>query len=421
VRVLVLNCGSSSVKFQLIETSLEQIERDTDRRLCRGSIEKIGAAAALVSLDVPDHEPHSETEEILDHRAAISHVVNLLTSPAHGVIRDRSEIDAVGHRIVHGGEHFSHSVLIDEDVATKIRGCIELAPLHNPSNLRGYSVAKERFPDVPHCAVFDTAFHQTIPPHAYLYGVPRVLHRRHGIRRYGFHGTSHAYCARRLQALTGSPISESRVLTAHLGNGCSITAIDHGKSVETSMGFTPLEGLLMGTRSGDIDPAAILHVMGKEELRLSEATALLNKHSGLLGVSGLSNDMRELIEASDGGDANAALAIRMFCHRLKKYIGAYAAVMGGIDHLVFTGVIGEHAAPVRAQTLEGMEFLGVELDRDQNAATFPGKERRISTAASRAQVWIIPTDEERVIARDTVRCIEGKMPAPQPAVPSAGD
>jgi acetate kinase len=410
MRVLVLNCGSSSVKFQLIETSLEAIERREDRRLAKGSVEKIGSAASIVTLDVPGRARHQVTPEILEHREAIDRVVGLLTDPEIGVVVGVGEIDAVGHRVVHGGEKFSTSTLIDDEVLDEIKGCIELAPLHNPANIRGYAIAKQIFPGIPHCAVFDTAYHQTMPPHAYLYGLPRVLHRRHGIRRYGFHGTSHRYCARCVEMVTGIPTAELRIVTVHLGNGCSIAAIDHGRSVDTSMGFTPLEGLLMGTRSGDLDPAVILHVIGKEELRLSEATTLLNKHSGLLGVSGLSNDMRELIEAADAGDENAALAIRMFTYRLKKYIGAYAAAMGGVDHLVFTGGIGENSPLVRAESTRGLEFMGLRLDAERNGDAGATGERRISSDDSRVQVHVIPADEELVIARDTVRCIEQVIP-----------
>jgi acetate kinase len=408
MKVLVLNCGSSSVKFQLIETSLEAIESNSDRLLAKGGVEKIGAAAAIVTLDVPGRERHRETPEILEHREAIGCVVRLLTDPEVGVVKDKAEIEAVGHRVVHGGEKFAASTIINDEVAENIKECIELAPLHNPANIRGYIISHQFFPDVPHCAVFDTAFHQTMPEHAYLYAIPRVLHRSLGVRRYGFHGTSHRYVARQVERIVGKPLAELRVITAHLGNGCSITAIDGGKSVDTSMGFTPLEGLIMGTRSGDIDAAAVLHVIGKQELRLSEANAMLNKHSGLLGISGRSNDMRELTEAAlNEDDRAAALAIEMFAYRLKKYIGSYGAAMGGIDHLVFTGGIGENSVLVREKACDGLEFMGVRLDPKRNADTETRGERVISADDSTATIHVIPTNEELVIARDTVRCIEG--------------
>lgn len=412
MKILVLNCGSSSVKFQLIETSLELIEQRADRLIAKGSVEKIGSSHAIVTFDVPGRERHRETPEILEHRVAIERVARLLCDPEHGVIGDPKEIDGVGHRVVHGGEKFANSTLINDRVLHEMKECIELAPLHNPANIRGYTVARQIFPDIPHVAVFDTAFHQTMPPHSYLYALPRVIHRRHGVRRYGFHGTSHRYCAYRIEKITGVDREELRIITAHLGNGCSACAIDHGKSLDTTMGFTPLEGLIMGTRSGDIDPAAVLHVIAKEELRLSEANTLLNKHSGLLGISGISNDMRELQTAAAKGNEDAQLAIDMFCYRLKKYIGAYAAAMGGVDHLVFTGGIGENSALIRERSVDGLAFMGLEIDPARNADPEARGERQISMATSRAKIWVIPTDEELVIARDTVRCIVGVIPPP---------
>lgn len=409
MKVLVLNCGSSSVKFQLIETSLEAIQQMSDQLLAKGSVEKIGSSAAIVTFEVPGRERHRETPEILEHREAIERVARLLTDPQIGVIGDTRDIDAVGHRVVHGGEQFACSVLIDDEVLGKIRECIELAPLHNPANIRGYVVAKQIFPDIPHCAVFDTAFHQTIPPHAYLYALPRVIYRRHGVRRYGFHGASHRYCTYRVEKITGVPREQLKIITAHLGNGCSITAIDGGRSIDTSMGFTPLEGLVMGTRTGDIDPAVILHIMAKEELTLGEASTLLNKHSGLLGLSGISNDMRELQAAAQRGDENAALAIEVFCYRLRKYIGGYVAALGHVDHLVFTGGIGENSALVRAKACEGLGVMGIELDPARNEDPSARGERVISSDRSRVTVHVIPTNEELVIARDTVRCIEGVL------------
>jgi acetate kinase len=408
MKILVLNCGSSSVKFQLIETSLEAIEKNEDRLLAKGGVEKIGAAAAIVTFDVPGRDRHRETPEILEHREAIACVARLLTDAEVGVVKDKTEIRAVGHRVVHGGEKFATSMIITDEVTEKIKECIELAPLHNPANIRGYIISHQFFPDVPHCAVFDTAFHQTMPEHAYLYAIPRVLHRSLGVRRYGFHGTSHRYVARQVELIAGRPQSELKVITAHLGNGCSITAIHGGKSVDTSMGFTPLEGLIMGTRSGDIDAAAVLHVIGKQELRLSEANAMLNKHSGLLGISGRSNDMRELTEAVlEENDKAAALAIEMFAYRLKKYIGGYAAAMGGVDHLAFTGGIGENSDIVREKACAGLEFMGLRIDLKRNTDSEAKGNRVISADDSPGTIHVIPTNEELVIARDTVRCIEG--------------
>jgi len=406
--VLVLNSGSSSVKFQLIRTSLEDIDRGSEQKLARGNIEKIGMTTAKVTFQAEGRPPVRETPVILEHRVAIERVLTLLTDPDHGIIRDRAEINAVGHRVVHGGEKFSTSQVITPEVHQEIIECIDLAPLHNPHNVRGYEIAHDLLPDVPHVAVFDTAFHQSMPEHAYLYGLPMVLYRRHGIRRYGFHGTSHRYLTWRMEKHLGRPREEFNVITVHLGNGCSAAAVQRGRSIDTTMGFTPLEGLIMGTRSGDLDPAVILHVMAKEELTLHEANTLLNKHSGLIGVSGVSNDMRELIKEAQKGNRSAQTAIDLFCYRLKKYIGAYYGILGGADAVAFTGGIGENAALIRERSCDGLEALGIKIDPERNQAV-NGKEGRISTDDSRVGVYIIPTDEELVIARDTVRAVEGKL------------
>ena len=406
--VLVLNCGSSSVKFQLIRTSLEDIEAGTEEKLGRGIIGKIGMTTATVAFEAEGRPPVRETPVILEHRVAIERVLSLLTDPNVGVIKDRSEIGAVGHRVVHGGEKFAQSQLITEEVLREIVECIELAPLHNPHNVRGYEIARELLPDVPHVAVFDTAFHQTVPEHAYLYGLPMVLYRRHGIRRYGFHGSSHRYLTARMERLLGRPRTEFNLITCHLGNGCSVTAVQHGRSIDTSMGFTPLEGLVMGTRSGDLDPAVILHVMAKEELTLHEANTLLNKHSGLIGVSGISNDMRELIKEAQRGDQHAQTAIDLFCYRLKKYISAYYGVLGGADAVVFAGGIGENAAVVRERSCDGLESLGMIMDPKRNEE-LNGREGRISTDDSPVGIYVVLTDEEMVIARDTARAIAGNL------------
>jgi len=408
VNVLVLNCGSSSVKYQLIETSLELIERNADRVLAKGSVERIGTASALHTYEPAGRDKATESGEILEHRQAVAAILALLTDAERGVVSAPEEIAAVGHRMVHGGEKFSQSVLITADVERGIQECCELAPLHNPHNLRGYQAAKRILPHAPHAAVFDTAYHQTMPAHAYLYGLPYVLYQRHQIRRYGFHGTSHRYVGWRSAALLGRPREQTRLVTCHLGNGASMCAIEHGRSIDTSMGFTPLEGLLMGSRCGDIDPSVVFHVMHKEDLSEQQATALLNKHSGLYGVSGLSNDMRELLAAEADGNARARLAIELFCYRIRKYVGAYAAAMGGMDAVIFTGGIGENAPSIRERALAGLGFLGLEVDAAANAA-LRGREGEFSTPGSRVKALVIPTNEELLIARDTVRVMAGAL------------
>lgn len=407
MKVLVLNCGSSSVKFQLIETSLERIEKNNEIKLAIGLIEKIGMSASIIKFDAKDKPAHKSSAVILEHHKAIEKIIELLTHPELGVIKDKSEIEAVGHRVVHGGETFTKSTLVNDEVLAHVRECIELAPLHNPANVLGYEISKRQLPDIPHAIVFDTSFHQSMPDYAFMYGLPYVLYKRHAIRRYGFHGTSHRYLTFRLERLLGKKREQFKNITVHLGNGCSIAAVAHGKSVDTSMGFTPLEGLLMGTRSGDLDPAVVLHIMSQEDIGLHETNSMLNKHSGLIGISGVSNDMRELIAESDKGNDRARLAIDMFCYRLKKYIASYIGVLGGCDAIAFTGGIGENAAIVRAKSLEGLECMGVKIDAAANEATKGGKEGEISAAGAAIRTFIVPTDEELVIARDTVRCIEG--------------
>ena len=406
MNVLVLNCGSSSVKYQLIDTSLELIESNADRVLARGSVERIGSGSALHTYEPAGQDKTSESAEILEHRHAIAQILKLLADPERGVVKSPGDIAAIGHRMVHGGEKFAQSVLMTPEVERGIQDCCELAPLHNPHNLRGYLAAKKILPHAPHAAVFDTAYHQTMPQHAYLYGLPYVLYQRHQIRRYGFHGTSHRYVGWRSATLLGRPREETRLVTCHLGNGASVCAIARGKSVDTSMGFTPLEGLLMGTRTGDLDPSVVFHIMHKEDLTEQQVTALLNKHSGLYGVSGLSNDMRELLAAEADGNPRARLAIDMFCYRIAKYIGAYAAAMGGVDAVIFTGGIGENAPAIRERSLRGLEFMGVRVDPARNDA-LRGKEGEISTADSAVKALVIPTNEELLIARDTVRVMAG--------------
>ncbi|HJR09675.1 MAG TPA: acetate kinase [Pyrinomonadaceae bacterium] len=413
MNVLVLNCGSSSVKFQLIATDLERIAGNTDKRLARGGVERIGGEA-IITLQVEGREAQRSTAPLRDIRSAVELILRWATSESSGIteVRSVADVHAVGHRVVHGGERFKHSVLINEEVLRGIEDCIDLAPLHNPANLKGITAARDVFgAGLAQAAVFDTAFHQTIPDYAYLYALPYQLYRRYRVRRYGFHGTSHRYVAYRYRQLRGIERAATNVITLHLGNGCSVAAIRAGNSVDTSMGMTPLEGLVMGTRSGDIDPAIIDYVAAKEGLSAQEVETLLNKQSGLLGISGLTNDMRELLdEAHENDDRRARLAIEIFCYRARKYIGAYLAALDGADAVVFTGGIGENSAEVRARICDGLRWLGVELDAERNAAHRNGVEGLISADTSRLAVYVIPTDEELLIARDTVRCVHG---APQ--------
>src|SRR5208337_3481365 len=408
MKILVLNCGSSSIKFQLIATDVEMIAANADRCIAKGSVERIGTDEAVLHLTVPPNPEQSLTAEMLDHQAALSRAIQALKEAK--VLADISQIEAVGHRVVHGGEHFSASVIIDENVEKAIQQCSDLAPLHNPHNLQGYLVARKLMPQVPQVAVFDTAFHQTMPPKAYLYGLPYTYYRRYGIRRYGFHSPSHRYVAFRCREMLGKAKGEANLITAHLGNGCSITAIEKGKSIDTSMGFTPLEGLLMGTRCGDIDPSIILYLMSKDELNFHDMSTLLNRFSGLYGISEQSNDMRELIAAAAKEDKQCQVAIDAFCYRLRKYIGAYTASLGHVDGLVFTGGIGENAPLVREKACQGLAELGYEIDPARNNEAV-GKTSEISTDSSRIRIMVIPTNEELLIARDTFRVIRG-LPIP---------
>lgn len=410
MNVLVQNCGSSSVKFQLIATDLEQIANNSDRRLARGSIERIGGEA-IVSLQATGHDPKRSTATLRDMRAAVELMIRWSCSEESGItdIQSIADIHAVGHRVVHGGERFTHSVLITDEVLRGIEDCIDLAPLHNPTNIKGILAAREVFGSgLPEVAVFDTAFHQTLPEHAYLYAIPYQLYRRHRIRRYGFHGTSHRYVAYRYRQLRGIARDATNLITLHLGNGCSVAAIRAGNSVDTSMGLTPLEGLVMGTRSGDLDPAIVDFVAAKEGLSSHDVETLLNKQSGLLGISGLTNDMRELLaEARENNDRRARLAIEIFCYRARKYIGAFLAAVGGADAIVFTGGIGENSAEIRTMICSGLEWMGVVLDAERNVAHYGGQEGLITKDDSPVAAYVIPTDEELLIARDTVRCVRG--------------
>lgn len=408
MNILVLNAGSSSMRFQLIRTDEEHMANDCDERLAKGTVSRIGGEAVL-DFQAGSAPASRRALPIRDHRQAIDAVMSWLIDPESGVpIGGLGDIDAVGHRVVHGGERFSRSVLLDDGVMRGIEATIDLAPLHNPHNLKGIQAARQAFgPAIPQAAVFDTSFHSSLPEHAYLYAIPYSLYRRHGVRRYGFHGTSHRYVAYRYRKLTGTAREATRLITLHLGNGCSACAIAGGVSVDTSMGFTPLEGLVMGTRSGDIDPAILEFIQAKEGLTLPEIDSLLNKQSGLLGVSGLTHDMRDLLaEEREHGDRRARLAIEIFCYRARKYIGAYLAALGGADAVVFTGGIGENSPEIRSRIARGLEWMGLEIDIDANAATHGGAEGRISRPDARLAAWVIPTDEELLIARDTLRLVK---------------
>ncbi len=412
MNILVLNCGSSSLKFQIIRTDLELIEKAADVRLARGVLERIGSET-LITHQSGDNPAVKEAQPLRDHHAALDFVLRWIVSPESRIdtIQSLADIHGVGHRVVHGAEKFNVSALIDDAVLKGIEDCIDLAPLHNPANLKGIHAALRLLgPGVPQVAVFDTSFHSTMPETAYLYAIPYQLYRRHKIRRYGFHGTSHRYVAYRYRQLTGKKKEETNLITLHLGNGCSVCAIREGKSVDTSMGLTPLEGLVMGTRSGDLDPGVIEYLSHKEGMSLDEIDALLNKQSGLLGLSGLTNDMRELLEEEkEHQDRRAKLAIDIFCRRARKYIGAYLAQMGGADALIFTGGIGENSPVIRKRIYENLEWFGIETDDRANAEICDGKEGDISKPSSRIRVFVIPTNEELLIARDTVRCINSKQ------------
>lgn len=412
MNILVLNCGSSSVKFQLIATDLEQIDRKEDKRLARGVVERIGGEA-VITLEVEGKEKRRLTAPLKDIRATVDYIVRWAASESSDVdeVQSIADIHAVGHRVVHGGEQFTRSVLITDEVLNGIEDMIELAPLHNPANVKGIQAARDIFGlGLPQVAVFDTAFHQTLPEKAYLYAVPYQFYRRHKIRRYGFHGTSHRYVAYRYREIRGLKREETNIITLHLGNGCSAAAIRSGNSIDTSMGMTPLEGLVMGTRSGDIDPAILDYLADKEGFSMREIEGMLNKQSGLIGISGLTNDMRELLaEANENNDRRARLAIELFCYRARKYIGAYLAAMNGADGILFTGGIGENAAEIRQRICDGLQWMGIELDTAKNEKMTGRREGIISADKSRVAVYVIPTDEELLIARDTVRCVRGKL------------
>jgi acetate kinase len=398
MNILVINAGSSSLKYQLFDMKDESV-------LAKGRIERIGMESAILTHE-PEGKPEvREVSEILEHTAAIRKVRQMLEHKQHGVIASIHEIDAVGHRVVHGGETFKSSALVTDEVKREIKRLFDLAPLHNPAAMLGIQAVEMNLPEIPQAVVFDTAFHQTMPAEAYLYPIPMVLYKRHKIRRYGFHGTSHKYVSERAAAFLGRPIAELNIVTCHIGNGASCAAVQRGRSIDTSMGMTPLEGLMMGTRSGDMDPAIVPFAMGKEDLTIGEVSSMLNKHSGLLAISGISSDMREIGEAMEAGDKNAALAFDMYTYRLRKYIGAYAAAMNGIDAIVFTAGVGENSEQLRKAVCEHLTFLGVELDEERNRSG-RGTERRISKDGSTVEVLVIPTNEEWVIARDTFDLVQ---------------
>ena len=392
MKILVINCGSSSLKYQLMDMT-------TKDSVGIGLIERIGLEGAILTHRTASGEKEVITTEIPNHTVAIKLMLKVLVSPEYGAIKDLNEISAIGHRVVHGGENFAQSAIIDNAVMQAIKDCIELAPLHNPPNIAGIEACQKLMPGIPQVAVFDTSFHQTMPDYAYLYGLPYDLYEKYKIRRYGFHGTSHKYVGQRAAALLGKPAEELKLITCHLGNGSSITAIRGGKSIETSMGFTPLQGLLMGTRCGDLDPAIVTYLMRKENLDSVQIDNFLNKKCGVLGVSGVSSDFRDIGAAAEQGNYRAQLALNMFTYYIKKYIGAYAAALDGVDAIIFTAGIGENSSSIRADICDKMSYFGVSLDEEKNKIR--GEEVDISKADARCRVLVIPTNEELMIALDT--------------------
>ena len=397
MNILVINCGSSSLKYQLINMENEGV-------LAKGLVERIGIEGARVKHTTTGKDEVIIEETMPDHRKALELVLNALINPDYGAIKSMDEIGAVGHRVVHGGEKFADSVIIDDEVMKTLNDCIDLAPLHNPPNIMGIEACKELMPNTPMVAVFDTAFHQTIPMENYIYPLPYELYEKYGIRKYGFHGTSHKYVSLRAAEILGKDIKDLNIISCHLGNGASVCAIQGGKSVETSMGFTPLEGLAMGTRSGDLDPAIIPFIMEKENLSFDEVNELFNKKSGVLGISGISSDFRDLEEAAGAGNKRAQLALDVFANRVKKYIGAYTAIMCDVDALIFTAGIGENSIYIREKICEGLECIGIMLDKRRNQVR--GKESIISRNIIATSILVIPTNEELMIARDTLALVE---------------
>ena len=397
MKILVLNCGSSSIKYALYDM-------DTKEVMTSGGAERVGLDGAFVKVKLASGEKKQIMHDIPEHTEGVKFIFSLLTDPEIGVIKDLKEIDAVGHRMVHGGEKFNKSVLLTDEVLKVFEECSDLAPLHNPANLKGVKAVSELMPGLPQVGVFDTAFHQTMPDYAYMYAVPYELYEKYAIRRYGFHGTSHRYVAKRVCDFLGVNPEDKKIITCHIGNGASIAAVDGGKCVDTSMGLTPLEGVMMGTRSGDIDGGAVAFLQKKLGLDADGISDLLNKKSGVLGITELSSDMREVEAACEKGDPKAVLAMKMYNYRIKKYIGAYAAAMGGVDIIVFTAGVGENQWSTRQESCEGLEFLGVKIDKELNKG-LRGVEKIISTEDSKVTVCIIPTDEELMIATDTMELL----------------
>ncbi len=394
MKILVLNCGSSSIKYALYDMDSKSV-------MTSGGAERVGLDGAFVKVKLANGEKKTIMHDIPEHTEGVKFIFSLLTDPEIGVIKDLKEIDAVGHRMVHGGEKFNKSVLLTDEVLKTFEECSDLAPLHNPANLKGVHAVQELMPGLPQVGVFDTAFHQTMPKEAYMYAIPYELYEKYGVRRYGFHGTSHRYVSQRVCEYLGIKAEGTKIITCHIGNGGSIAAVKDGKCVDTSMGLTPLEGLMMGTRSGDIDGGAVTFLEKKLGLDADGMSNLLNKKSGLLGVSGISSDMREIFQANQDGNERAKLAFEMYCYRVRKYVGSYAAAMNGCDIIVFTAGVGENQADLRESVCSGLSFMGVEIDKEKNS-TIHGEEAVISTPASKVKVVVVPTDEELMIASDTM-------------------
>lgn len=397
MKIIVLNCGSSSIKYQLFDMPSAEV-------IAKGLVDKIGLKGASIKHKRNDGLEFKVEGEILDHQTGIEYVLGILIHPQYGSLKSIQEVDAVGHRVVHAGEKFGGSVRIKPEVIQALEECIDLAPLHNPPNLEGIYAITRLLPNVPQTGVFDTAFHQTMPEYSYLYGLPYSLYEKYKIRRYGFHGSSHKYVSRRAAEILARDLKELKIITCHLGNGASIAAIKNGKSMDTSMGMTPIEGLIMGTRSGDVDAGALLHIANKEGIGIQTLNTLINKFSGVLGISGLSSDMRDLETAAAEGNHRAALALKMYQYRVKKYIGAYAAAMGGVDAIVFTGGIGENDFNTRKEVMTDMEWLGVDFDFEKNDQ-LKGKEVILTRPGSKVTVMVVPTNEELVIATDTYEIV----------------
>ena len=397
MNILVINCGSSSLKYQFIDMKDESV-------LAKGLVERIGIEGSVLKHERTGMDKETIKQSIPDHNVALKLVIDALMNEKYGAIKDLSEINAVGHRVVHGGEAFACSVVIDEKVKKSLEDCIDLAPLHNPPNLVGINACEKILPNVPMVAVFDTAFHQTMPASSYLYALPYEYYTKHKIRRYGFHGTSHLYVSRRAAEILGKKPEDLNIITCHLGNGASITAVEKGKSIDTSMGFTPLEGLIMGTRTGDMDPAIVTFLMEKEKLSAKDVDSIMNKKSGVLGLSGVSSDFRDIEQEAEKGNERAQIALDCFHNRVKKYIGAYMAELGHVDAIVFTAGLGENSVESREEICKGMEALGIELDTEENKVR--GKEKIVSKESSKIKIMVIPTNEELVIARDTLALIK---------------